>query len=125
MWAGLLLTIHTLVPHVHGETNVGGMRLPAVEAPHQLSGWLEILGDLVNGDMGEEHLEHFAPEKTVVFTLALVPSFQALPLANFAEVPYPLSACSKLRKNIDAPPSLEKTAAHLRYFAPRGPPTVA
>jgi len=65
MLAGLLLCLHTVIPHVHGE-------LHPSQQPLEISGntscvdagILYLIKDLLSSDLGEDHLENFTPDFT-------------------------------------------------------------
>lgn len=122
--AGLLLTIHTVVPHVHGSPFSDASVPMAIQPPPALTGWLGILGDLVSGDMGEEHLEHFAPEKIDQLALSLTPTLQDFPPSPLYWSSPPVSVCSSSKIRIVAPPDLIIASDYQQFFAARGPPTV-
>ncbi|MFK8163965.1 MAG: hypothetical protein AB8H12_16080 [Lewinella sp.] len=65
MLAGLLLCLHTAIPHVHGVVHSN-------EQPIEISGnsscvdagLLHLIKDLLSSDLGEDHLENFTPDFT-------------------------------------------------------------
>jgi len=121
----LLLTAHTLVPHVHsspfldtGKTSVG------VKSEKDRN-WLDVLADFVDTDMGEDHLEHFSPEQGLDLDLtipAIVPTFPPATLAvrMLVEQEEPRKYSGW---NFRGPPLLR--SALMRVSSLRGPPTLA
>lgn len=120
--AGLLLSLHSMVPHVHGSVrNVSGqLTLNNTLSPSQgLQGFLQDF--FSETDLGEDHLEHFASDHDVTHGSEFV-SLQpptAFVVATFA----PLAACSTIRRqrvfrSWHCPPS----SIYPDADAPRGPP---
>jgi|AntRauTorckE5430_2_1112549.scaffolds.fasta_scaffold00957_5 hypothetical protein len=123
--SGLILMAHTLVPHVHGPQAFMPAATSIDQAQQTPSGWLDVLTDLVDADMGEDHLEHFSPEKTVDFVLLLPNIVPALPSALFAERFFlqPEAATERITRHYATGPELKDV--HLRAIALRGPPAMA
>lgn len=83
--SGLMLVVHTLVPHVHGAHFLSSGETRVGSSEEGQNDWLAVLTDLVDAEMGEDHLEHFSPEKTVDFALVVTTFVPTLPPALFTE----------------------------------------
>lgn len=122
--AGLILTIHTLVPHVHGAHFITPGETSTSTNHETPFGWLDLLTDLVDADMGEDHLENFSPEKTIDFTLVVPTFLPTLPSALFAER-FLFQPETAVRVEQAPSPSPQIKEVFLRQVALRGPPASA
>lgn len=92
--AGLLLSLHTLVPHMHlaGRAAVADLSL---ETPAQDAGNIfGFLQTLVGSNLGQGHLEHFVQDHELPGTsteIAPAAAPPVLPLANFAPYSLPVA----------------------------------
>lgn len=123
--SGLILTLHTLVPHVHAaHQHLSSEATVLSPAPANTDSWLSFFTDFVDADMGEDHLENFSPEKSIDFELVIPMLPATLPPALFAER-YLYSTDTALPRAAWCPaPELFITEAHLRGIALRGPPAM-
>ena len=84
--AGLLLCLHTVIPHVHGSLHPS--TLLVAEAGEQTNcvdeGLLRLIKDLLSSDLGEDHLENFTPDLNKDFSVDI-----ALPLPDLT-APFPV-----------------------------------
>lgn len=120
--AGLLLSLHSLVPHVHGSVrNVPGqLTLNNTLSPSQdLQSFLQDF--FAETDLGEDHLEHFASDHDVTPVSGFVSSQPPTAFAVASLVP--LAACTTIRRqrvfrSRHFPPS----SIYPDADAPRGPP---
>lgn len=122
--SGLILLVHTLVPHVHGPHFLASGQTILAETPASPS-WLDVLAGLVDTDMGEEHLEHFSPEKNVDYTLAAPAFVPGQAVAPYAELFFCALETSGGRTGFSRSPVPQIEEVYLRRIAPRGPPPVA
>lgn len=122
--SGLILTVHTLVPHVHGVQHVSTSETGIGADKEKSTDWLALLTDLVDAEMGEDHLEHFSPQKTLDF-VELVPGIvPVLSSAFFADryLLQPETAVLKVEPERSA--WLKTKDVFLRQFPLRGPPAM-
>lgn len=124
--SGLILTLHTLVPHVHGAQQHSLPETAALTpAPVNANSWLSFLADLVDADMGEDHLENFSPEKSLDLELPISVVPATIPPALFAERYLYSTDTALLPEEQPSVPAPFLTEAHLRRIALRGPPIMA
>ncbi len=113
--AGLILCLHTVVPHVHGEqAGVTG----------QPYGLVDILKDLLGSDLGEDHLEHFSSGQDLdlsVDVVAALPPFAQPVLVLLSPRLASLVRRRRVFRHRHFPPS----AVYPDADAPRGPPRLA
>ncbi len=122
--SGLILLVHTLVPHVHAAhfTERGVPTTYAQQNVH--ANWLGVLAGLVEADMGEDHLEYFSPEDAPDFSLA-VPVFSVALLptpSGFASESPAVVVTARARRSELR--TWEIIPGSRRQATPRGPPTV-
>lgn len=121
--SGLILTVHTLVPHVHSAHFVSPGETSISQTQDGPTDWLDILTDLVDADMGEDHLEYFSPEKTVDLVLVVPTIIPTLPPALFAER-FLFQPQTAVRVEQDPAPGPKLKEVFLRQVALRGPPAM-
>lgn len=123
MLAGLILSLHTVFPHVHAPHGEQGEVVVFAEQPDTERSLLEVLYELVTADLGEEHLEHFAPADVDGALVLSIPP--AIPLARLlSSVRDQVVAPQKdLQEIIAYHPLLPDEAAFIRQRPLRGPPT--
>lgn len=123
--SGLILTVHTLVPHVHGPQHVSTGEVSIGSDQEKATGWLAMLTDLVDVDMGEDHLEHFSPEKALDF-VGLVPNIVPIQSGMFFSDRYLLQPETALLKvEQERIPRLKARDVYLHQVPLRGPPVMA
>lgn len=62
--AGLLLSLHTLLPHVHVSQSGQLSTISFGERSPSSRGLFDLLSGLVHGDLGQEHLENFTKDQS-------------------------------------------------------------
>ncbi|MBC6996768.1 hypothetical protein QWY85_04405 [Neolewinella lacunae] len=122
--SGLILLVHTLVPHVHTDhiTERGVPTLCSRQNAH--ANWLGVLAGLVEADMGEDHLEYFSPEKAPGFSLAAPAFSAALPPIPSCFVSEVAAGFVPDRVRHSEQRTWPLQAGSRRQASPRGPPTV-
>lgn len=123
--AGLLLSLHSLVPHVHGSSYAAPGETVALQAPSLNSDWLALLQDFfTESDLGEDHLEHFSPGQDLAYDLGIVSLLPPTALPAITLVPRPTSAVIR-RQRVFRSRHFPPAGVYPDADAPRGPPTVA
>ncbi len=90
MLAGLLLCLHTLMPHVHAEVFLQPGEITLAEAPNPGHSLFDLLSGLVQGDLGQEHLENFTEEQPDALLAKTFFAPAAAPLLLYPTPPKPL-----------------------------------
>lgn len=120
--AGLLLCLHSLVPHVHGPVRNSSGEETVESIPSSDGTLLGLLQDFVTDtDLGEDHLEHFSADHDVTLDfeitsfspLALLPTVVSASLKEAA----PICRQRAFRGQLIPPSGIYPDTA-----SPRGPP---
>lgn len=123
--AGLLLSLHSLVPHVHGEQLLAVNGTSINHIPGQSVDLFGLLQDLfANSDLGEDHLEHFSLDHDASVDLELVVFLPPAILPPVTSLPTPASSLvrrQQMFRNRHFPPS----GIYPDNASPRGPPSFA
>ena len=86
--AGLLLSLHSLVPHIHGSEDVTEVTVKTTGTLDENGNWLNFLQDFfTQTDMGEDHLEHFSPGQDLSLELDLIASVPPVILPTIVLAP--------------------------------------
>ncbi len=80
--AGILLCLHTLLPHVHANFTAGTDALSMGTRPEVNHSLLDLLSGLVEGDLGQEHLENFTQGKADLEVVKTIIAPAAAPLPS-------------------------------------------
>lgn len=121
---GLLLTLHTLVPHVHGGESVSSS-IPAADVPGERSlSVKDLLGKLIESDLGEDHLEHFELDKDFTEKVSYSSTFGLLSGPTFAEQLRLSSTIAIPKKSFSRNYWLPPAGIYPEQEAPRGPPVL-
>jgi hypothetical protein len=124
--AGLLLSLHSLVPHVHGPEWAGPEEPIAYNAPAPNNNWLSLLQDFfTNTDLGEDHLEYFSPSQDLLleFELELVSILPPVELPTIVLAPRALNPDIH-RQRIFRSRHFPPAGVYPDADAPRGPPAL-
>lgn len=120
--AGLLLSLHSLVPHVHADHCLGSGEITAKEIPASENGLLSLLQALfTSSDLGEDHLEHFAADHDSVLDLDIIASLPPALSPVLAFFPYAAQPTIR-RKQIFRSRHFPPSGVYPDADAPRGPP---
>ncbi|WP_273445072.1 hypothetical protein [Neolewinella agarilytica] len=122
--AGLLLSLHSVVPHVHGLPCGKPGEVTAGHIPASGGDLLGLLQDFfTNTDLGEDHLEHFSADHDVTLDLAFTATLPpaTLPHIVLAVISEPgVTRRERVFRSWHFPPS----GVYPDADAPRGPPTI-
>lgn len=122
--AGLLLSLHSVVPHVHGIpcSSPGEVTTNNTSAPK--GDILSLLQDFfTNTDLGEDHLEHFSADHDVTLDLAItatIPPTAFPAIVSVARKEPTVTRRKRVFRSWHFPPS----GMYPDTDAPRGPPTL-
>jgi|GEM_PF-3138290 len=123
--AGLLLSLHSFVPHVHGDHPGDSGQETAKNTPPPQPDLLTLLQNIfTDTDLGEDHLEHFAADHDTTLDLeisALRPPAALPPAIVLVASTTPVVVRrQRIFRQRHFPPS----GVYPDATAPRGPPTL-
>lgn len=125
MLAGLLLCLHTAIPHVHGTLHSNSQSVEISDKSSCVEeGVLHLLKDLLSSDLGEDHLENFTPDlqKDLNGTTYISP---AVLLAPFPVLNHVLAEITSARQAATYLASLPPDDPVINAGLSRGPPVFA
>lgn len=122
--AGLLLSLHALVPHVHGYDQPGSVELRTETNSEGTTNLLSFLQDFfTDTDLGEDHLEHFSTDHNINLDLQ-VPA--VLPPAVWPAIVIALRDRTSVirRRRVFRSRHFPPSGVYPDADAPRGPPSI-
>ncbi|WP_020567365.1 hypothetical protein [Neolewinella persica] len=123
--AGLLLSLHSLVPHVHSGHSDSSGEVSAEIIPGTNGDLLGLLQNFfTNTDLGEDHLEHFSSDNHATLDLEVIALLPPADLPTIVLAPRALNPAIR-RQRVFRSRHFPPAGVYPDRAAPRGPPALA